>query len=56
MRETPPFALNINNVPSVKETLHLNWKHRLNRSLRRTRTCMLLCPQWEITAFVDGVV
>lgn len=55
MRAAPPFALNINNVPSVKETLHLNWKQWLNRCIRHTGTC---CTRFFVlvggmAAFVD---
>lgn len=38
---TPPFfALDIINVPPVKETLHLNWNQWLIRSIRHTGTCL----------------
>lgn len=39
-RATPPFALDIINVPPVKESLHLNWNQWLVRSIRRAGTCL----------------
>lgn len=37
---TSPFALDIINVPPVKETPHLNWNQWLVRSIRRAGTCL----------------